>query len=174
MSVVRGFGYEPEGIDISRTSVEICRSRGLNSRAADFLTFDFGTHFDLIAMWDVVAGLREPAAFLKRAHSLLTTRGVLFVKTPAFGDLSTALSNLWPRAAGALVGVPTHSQFFDQESLGRLLSRAGLEPEWIVGGGARSPATGGSLKRRLARKARSLARTLSGDSNLYVIARPAH
>jgi 2-polyprenyl-3-methyl-5-hydroxy-6-metoxy-1,4-benzoquinol methylase len=171
MSVARTFGYDAEGIDISETSAEICRSRGLNSRADDFLTFDFATNFDVIVMWDVVAGLRDPVSFLSRANSLLTNRGMLFVKTPAFGDLSVALSNLWPRVAGTLLGVPTHSQFFHRESLEVLLRRTALEPEWLVGGAARSPSAGGSLKRRLARKARSLASILSGDSNLYVTAR---
>jgi SAM-dependent methyltransferase len=172
MIVSQSLGYEAEGIDISEASAEICRARGLNVRVADFLTVDFGKKFDLITMWDVVAHLRDPAAFFRRAHSLLTDSGVLFVKTPGFGDLSVMLSDRWPRAAGTLLGAPSHTQYFDRQSLTALLARAGFEPEWIDAGRARSRATGGTLKRRLARQLRGAISRFSGDSNLYVVGRP--
>ena len=173
MTVAQTLGYEVEGIDISEASAAICRARQLNARAADFLTCDLAGNYDLIAMWDVVAHLRNPADFVSRARSLLSDRGALFIKTPGFGELSVRLSNRWPRVGGSLIGAPSHCQFFDRESLSVLVSRAGLEPEWLNGGRARSRAAGGSLKRRAARAVRKLASRLSGDSNLYVIARPA-
>lgn len=173
MMVAKGFGYSVEGIDISEASAEICRSRGLDARAGNFLTEKFSGDYDLITMWDVVEHLREPAAFLERARSLLSDKGYVFAKIPGFGDLSVGLSNSWPRVAGTFLGAPSHVQYFDRESLSRLLSRTGFQPEWIKAGGARSQMTGGSLKRRLARRVRSAVHRLSGDSNLYVIARPA-
>lgn len=172
MAVAQTLGFEVEGIDISKASVEICRARRLKARAADFLSCDFASTFDLITMWDVVAHLRDPAAFFSRAHSLLTDRGLLFVKTPAFGDLSVRLSNRWPRLAGTLLGAPSHLQYFDRESLSALLSGTGFEAEWISAGQARSLSAGGSLKRRLARQVRRAVSRLSGDSNLYVVGRP--
>lgn len=172
MIVCQSLGYETQGIDVSEASAEICRARGLDVRAADFLTFDFGRKFDLITMWDVVAHLRDPGAFFQRAHSLLTDNGVLFVKTPGFGDLSVRLSNRWPRLAGTLLGAPSHTQYFDRQSLTALLSRTDFVPEWINAGPARSRPAGGTLKRRLARQVRSAIGRLSGDSNLYVVGRP--
>lgn len=172
MAVAQAFGYDAEGIDISEASEKICRSRGLRTCAADFLTHDFQREFDLILMWDVVAHLHDPAAFLSRARSLLTSTGVLIVKTPTFGDLSVRLSNQWPRAAGALLGAPSHSQYFDRHSLSVLFSRAGFESEWIVAPRARSPGEGGSLKRRVARRVRGGIGWLSGDISVLVAARP--
>jgi len=174
MMVAKELGYTVEGIDISEASSEICRSRGLTARAGNFLTEEFDGKFDLITMWDVVEHLTDPASFLRRARSLLTDRGYVFAKIPGFGDLSVDLSNRWPRVAGTLLGAPSHVQFFDRESLSTLLSRIGLAPEWISGGRARSQMKGGSLKRRLARKARSVIQQASGDANLYVAARPAN
>jgi SAM-dependent methyltransferase len=173
LAVAKALGYEAEGIDISEASAKICRSRGLNARSGNFLTERFSTKFDLITMWDVVEHLREPAAFLDRARSLLTDRGYVFAKIPGFGDISVGLANFWPRSAGTLLGAPSHVQYFDQESLSMLLTRIGYEPEWIDGGAARTPRTGGSIKRRLAREAHAVIRRISGDSNLYVAARPA-
>lgn len=172
MAVARDLGYEIEGIDISEASAEICRSRGLNARAGDFLTEDYSEKFDLITMWDVVEHLRDPASFLERARSLLTERGYLVAMIPGFGDLSVGLSNRWPRVAGTLLGAPSHIQFFTRQSLGKLLSRTGFEAEWLDGGTSRTPVAGGSVKRRLARKVRGLVRRLSGDRGLFVAARP--
>ena len=171
MSIAKGFGSDVEGIDISEASAEICRSRGLDARAGDFVTEPFDGKYDLITMWDVVEHLREPVAFFDRTRSLLSERGILFTKIPGFGDLSVGLSNFWPRTAGTLLGAPSHVQYFDRESLSALFSRTGFEAEWLPGGGARSKVGGGSMKRKLARKAKKLVSRISGDSNFYVIAR---
>jgi SAM-dependent methyltransferase len=173
MIVAKGLGYEAEGIDISPASAEVCAGRGLNARAADFLSYDFQDRHDLITMWDVIAHLRNPAAFLDRARSSLTNEGALFIKTPGVGDLSVGMANRWPRLAGTLLGAPSHCQFFDRDSLDALFRRTGFEPQWLNGGRARSGETGGSIKRRIARQARRAVNLLSGDANLYVLARPA-
>lgn len=171
MSVAQSLGYTVEGIDVSEASAEICRSRGLDARAGNFLTEEFAGTFDLITMWDVVEHLGDPASFLDRARSLLGNNGYLFTKIPAFGALSVQLSNRWPRLAGTLLGAPSHVQFFDRQSLAILFSRTGFRPEWLNGGGARSQMTGGTLKRQFARKVGSVIHQASGDSNLYVAAR---
>jgi SAM-dependent methyltransferase len=173
MAVAKSYGYTVEGIDISEASAEICRARGLDAVAGDFLTKQFSSDFDLITMWDVVEHLRDPGSFLERARSLLTERGWVFAKIPGFGDLSVGLSNRFPRVAGTLLGAPSHVQFFDRDSLTKLLARSGFHAEWVSGGRARSQMTGGSFKRRMARRARRVIRELSGDANLYVVARPA-
>lgn len=172
MTVAQTLGYDAEGIDISEASEKICRSKGLRACAADFLTHDFQREFDLIVMWDVVAHLHDPAAFFSRARSLLTARGVLIVKTPAFGDLSVRLSNRWPRVAGTLLGAPSHSQYFDRESLSTLFSRTGFDSEWIVPPRVRSRGEGGSFRRRVARRLRSGMGRLSGDASVLVAASP--
>lgn len=173
LAVAQDFGFEVQGIDISSASADICRSRGLDCTAGNFLEHDFGQPFDVVAMWDVVAHLRDPAEFFARTRSLLTDRGILFVKTPAFGDLSVRLSNQFPKVAPTLLGAPSHNQYFDRESLSALLSRTGFEPDWIRAGKARSAYHRGSLKRRLARHARSLVSRLSGDGSIYFAARAA-
>lgn len=169
VAVMRSLGYDAEGIDISQASADICRSRDLPSCAGDFLTFEFPDLFDIITMWDVVAHLRDPFAFFTRAHSQLSDRGLLFIKTPAFGRLSVELSNFCPRAAPTLLGAPSHSQYFNRRSLSVLFDQAGLGAVWLESRNARTAASGGPLKRRLARRARRLISRLSGDSNLYVL-----
>lgn len=174
LAIAEMLGYTAEGIDISKASADICHMRGLNGKAADFLRYQSASQFDLITMWDVIAHLHDPAVFLDRARSLLSTRGVLFIKTPGFGNLTVGVADRWPRTAGSLVGAPSHCHYFDRSSLSAMLTRTGFAWEWISAGRTRSLLTGGSLKRRLARRLRSAISRLSGDSNLYVVAHPRH
>jgi hypothetical protein len=53
-----------------------------------------------------------------------------------------------------------------------LLSRAGFQGEWMDLKGARSGAVGGSVKRKIARRARNALGSLSGDRSVLVAARP--
>lgn len=172
MQVANTAGYTVQGIDISEASAEICRGRGLDARAGNFITEEFDSKFDLITMWDVVEHLLDPKSFFDRARSLLTENGYLFAKIPGFGDLSVGLSSRWPRGRRDTSRGAEPRPIFDRKSLASLFSRTGYHPEWISGGAARTPMTGGSIKRQLARKARSVIRRASGDVNLYVAARP--
>lgn len=173
MSVAQSFGYEVDGIDISAASAQIRRSRNLSSTCGDLVTHDFPQDFDVIVMWDLLAHLRDPASFIARARKLLAPGGLLFIKTPAFGDFSVQLANRWPRAAGVLLGAPSHNQYFSRQSLRAMLASQKFACEWIDRGSARSPAAGGSLKRRAARRLRDLIGRISGDENLYLVARIA-
>jgi len=173
MQVAKEAGYSVEGIDVSPASAQICRQKGLDARSGDFLTERFGGKFDLITMWDVVEHLRDPAAFLERARGLLAEGGMLFSKIPIFGELSVRLSDKVPRAAGILLGAPDHVQYFDRESLERLIRRVRFEPEWLSPASIRSPTTGGSLKRRVARRVQTVIKAASGDGNAFVMATPA-
>lgn len=173
MAAAQTFGYSVEGIDISEASARICASRGLDCVAGDLLTHEFGHDFDVVVMWDVIAHLRSPAEFIARVRELLSKDGFLLIKTPIIGDVSIEIASAFPRAAGTLLGAPSHTQYFNRESLAALFARSGYEPEWIKGSGARSRGSGGSLKRRLARRLREAIGRISGDSNSYVVARVA-
>jgi hypothetical protein len=122
-------------------------------------------------MWDVVEHLNRPASFLARARELLTDNGLLLAKIPGFGDLSVRIASTTPKAASILLGAPAHVQFFDRESLSALLRREGYNFEFLDWGAIRTPPSGGSLKRRLARRICGTISTASGDEQLYVLAR---
>lgn len=164
-------GFEARGIDISPASARICRERGLDAVAGDFLTHDFGQRFDAITLWDVMEHLREPAAFLARAHDLLTPGGYLFAKVPAYGALSVGVSRRVPRMSRMLLNAPGHVQYFNAASLGALGTRMGFSVEWMPGLPAmRSRVTGGTIKRRVGRYVARTIRSASGDTNLYLAA----
>ena len=170
--VAKDAGYDVYGIDASRASVEHCAAKGVTTVAEDFLTYDFGTKFDVISMIDVVEHLDDPGRFADRVVDLLNPGGLFYVKIPAFGDLTVHLSNAFPRLSGLLLGTPGHCQFFDRESMQAFLSRKFASYEFfdVGSGGMRTANNSGSAKQKLARRARKFIRRASGDENLYLAA----
>jgi SAM-dependent methyltransferase len=169
-------GLRPTGIDVSEDGARLCRQRGLEAVAGDFLTEDFGTEFDAVTMWDVIEHLRDPGAFFHRARDVLRQDGLFIGKVPAFGDISVQLSKRVPRLAGMLLGAPDHVQYFTQESLGALLKRSGFDVEWLRprANRLRGKRRGGSVKRRVGRTLAGAIKGVSGDGNLYFVASQAH
>lgn len=174
MAAAQSFGYSVQGIDISEASARICSSRGLDCIAGDVLNHEFGHDFDVVVMWDVIAHLRSPAQFIAHVRELLSEDGILFIKTPITGDLTVGIAQALPRAAGALLGAPSHSQYFDRESLAALFERSAFQAEWMAARRARSKGHGGSFKRRVARQIRGVIGSLSGDRSVLIAARPVH
>lgn len=165
-------GLQPKGIDVSEDGARICREKGFDAVAGNFLTEDVGSEFNAVTMWDVIEHLRDPGEFFERTREILRPGGLFIGKVPAFGDVSVELSKRVPRLAGMLLGAPDHVQYFNQQSLGALLQRTGFKFEWL------SPKTnrlrgkrrGGSLKRRVGRAVASTVKGISGDRNLYFVA----
>jgi len=167
-------GLRPKGIDVSEDGAGLCREKGLDAMAGDFLTENFETTFDAVTMWDVIEHLRDPGAFFERTRHLLRDGGLFIGKVPGFGNVSVELSRRVPRLAGMLLGAPDHVQYFTRSSLDALLRRTGFEVEWLQprANRLRGKRRGGSLKRRAGRLTASLVRRLSGDENLYFVATP--
>ena len=174
LDAAKEMGYSVQGIDVSEASAEICRSRGFDAVSGDYLSHDFEKRFDLVTMWDVIEHLRDPGSFFKRTRRILGPGGIFFGKVPGFGNLSVETSRHVPRLAGLLLGAPALVQYLDQRSLSRLAEREGFEIQWLSPAlsAMRQRQTGGSLKRRVGRTLARAFRRLSGDANLYFVARP--
>ena len=168
-------GFRPLGIDVSEDGARLCREKGLEALAGDFLTEDFGTKFDAVTMWDVIEHLRDPGAFFERTLDVLRPGGLLIGKVPAFGGISVGFSKRVPRLAGMLLGAPDHVQYFTPRSLGALLQRAGFAVEWLRprANKLRGKRVGGSLKRRFGRSLAAAIKGASGDANVYFVATAA-
>lgn len=166
-------GYRVEGIDVSPAAAERCRARGLNAQAGDFLTMSLPGGYDMITLWDVAEHLRDPHAFVARARELLAPGGVLVLKIPGFGRLSFTAVGAVNRIAGAVLGAPGHVQYFTQQSLGALLTRAGYSSvEWLPPRQFRKRPPTRNLPRLLSRGVNRVVRTVAGNRNLFVVAHP--
>lgn len=120
-------GHDVFGLDFAEAAAEACGRRGVPAVAADFLTHDFGARapFDLVTMWDVCEHLDRPFDFVARARQVLRPGGWLLLKVPCFTPRTMWIASRVPRLAGALLGSPSHVQYFRPDTLVALLRRAG-------------------------------------------------
>lgn len=162
-------GYDGQGIDVSEAATRLTRSHGVKAVAGDFLTFDFGTRFGLISMWDVAEHLRNPFIFLSRAYRLLEDKGVLILKVPHFGWFNFTVLKFLPSRSPLLLGAPDHIQYFTRNSLVELAKRAGFRSErWFPSQKFRSVPPARTLKRRLSRGLRWSIGRIAMNENFYL------
>ncbi|HEV7590435.1 MAG TPA: class I SAM-dependent methyltransferase [Longimicrobium sp.] len=172
LSAITAEGYPARGVDVSEESARLCRERGLDARAGDFLTMPLDGPYDAVTFWDVMEHLREPAAFLERAREALAPGGALVLKIPGFERGVFYPIAAVPRLAGAMLGAPSHIQYFNRRSLEALLARTGFGAvEWFPSFAFRSPPRPRNpLRRAVVAAVRWMAR-VGGSGNLYLLAR---
>ena len=171
MKIATEYGYQIEGVDVSEQAISLCHQNGLKARVGNFLTLDFN-QYDLITMWDVVEHLRNPASFIQRAKEILKPNGVLLLKIPGFNRLTFFPIQIWHRLAVNLLSAPNHVQYFTPKSLTILLNRCGFtDIDWMSSRNFRSVPATNSLKKKTARTFVKTVKQLSGDRNLYLVAR---
>jgi 2-polyprenyl-3-methyl-5-hydroxy-6-metoxy-1,4-benzoquinol methylase len=177
LAVARAAGYAVLGVDVSEAAGELCRKRGMEARIGDVRSEQvIGNHekFGLITFWDVIEHLPDPASFLRRAYDALVPGGCVVIKTPRTSNASVSLSARVPRLAGAILQAPSHIQYYRETDLRALLERVGFaSPELVHLGGMRSAASGGPIRRRLARRVLRTFHRAAGDGNLLAIAKRA-
>jgi 2-polyprenyl-3-methyl-5-hydroxy-6-metoxy-1,4-benzoquinol methylase len=165
------FGYQAKGIDISEGAVALACEKKLDAIAGDFLTQEFGDHYSLVTMWDVLEHLQNPFQFVSRARELLHEQGALVIKVPSYGSANFALLHAAKSRSSVLLGAPDHVQYFTKESLSRLLHRAGFDHlTWFPDMTFRSKRPSRSLRKILARSLQKQIGRLAKNQNLYLMA----
>lgn len=115
--------FEVSGVELSKTAAKEAQASGLNVFAGDFLAFESQTGFDVVTLWDVLAGFSTPMAALQHVRSLLTSDGRCVLTVP-MGDSRAAqwLGRYWPFWIP-----PVNLHYFSRESLKRACLAAGFE-----------------------------------------------
>jgi SAM-dependent methyltransferase len=126
LEVVREQGWTGIGVELSDHAASQARARGLDVRTGtlDAVALPEAS-FDLVALWDVIEHLPDPAAAVRRVARLLRPGGVLALAT---GDVS----GFTARAFGArwgLLAPPGHLYYFSRRTLRALLEQSGFE--WL-------------------------------------------
>ena len=106
-----------------------------------------------------------------RAREILAPGGWLVLKVPCFTPRALWIASHVPRVAGALLGSPSHIQYFRPEGLTAMLRRAGfrrVQVEKLAGMRSRRPTTN-PLKLAKVRLVLGLGR-VAGNSNTLVCA----
>jgi 2-polyprenyl-3-methyl-5-hydroxy-6-metoxy-1,4-benzoquinol methylase len=125
MLAAREIGYVPFGIDVIERHVEdAIHKYGLDAETADFIEFETDQKWDVLIMGDVIEHVSDPLAALKKAESLLTDDGAIWISTPSFESAySLVASHDDPMRKQQF-----HLNYFSRESLYMILEQVGLVP----------------------------------------------
>lgn len=122
-------GLDAEGIELSGVAVDEARRRGL--RATQVAADDFvpERRYACITAFDLVEHLIDPNPFLERVRGWLAPGGRLAITVP---DIKSAQARLMGKH-WYYYAPPVHVNYFDRETIVRLLARHGLTTVRIGG-----------------------------------------
>lgn len=111
------------GVELSDEAATYARQTGLDVISGDFLATNTDRRFDVITMWDVLAGFPDIKAALHHVEQQLADDGV-FVATVPMRDsrMARLTGRFWPFWIP-----PVNLHYFSVTSLQRALQDAGLE-----------------------------------------------
>jgi SAM-dependent methyltransferase len=116
--------FAAAGIELSADAAAEARSRGIPIECGDFLAKENDRNtFDVITLWDVIAGFRNPQQVMAKCHAMLKPDGTLVMTVPMVDSfVAQALKRYWP-----LMIPPVNLQYFSRKSLKVLAREAGFE-----------------------------------------------
>ncbi|MBI4983233.1 class I SAM-dependent methyltransferase [Candidatus Woesearchaeota archaeon] len=112
LEVALNRGYQAEGIELNKNSVEICKKKGqrVNNLSQK--------EYDLVHAGDVIEHVHEPMDFLREIYSLLKKQGILILSTPDWGKWITRKTQVKPEE---------HLFYFTKKTLKAIVERSGFE-----------------------------------------------
>jgi 2-polyprenyl-3-methyl-5-hydroxy-6-metoxy-1,4-benzoquinol methylase len=126
--ILRDFGYQVTGVDISEEAIRKYKARGLEGRTMDLnSTLDFANEsFDSVFLSEVIEHVISPSLLISEISRILKPKGQLILSTPN--------SSFWLYRWLSLLGYtlsevqhPQHLHFFSKRSLKNLLLNAGFK-----------------------------------------------
>jgi 2-polyprenyl-3-methyl-5-hydroxy-6-metoxy-1,4-benzoquinol methylase len=118
-------GWEARGVEVSEFASQKARENaGVPVHTGTLATARLdASSFDVVTMWDVLEHSFDPAAELVEAHRILKPGGHLFITVPDAGSLIARLMGAhWYGFKSAA----EHNYYFSRDTLGQLLTKAGL------------------------------------------------
>ena len=85
--------------------------------------FDTPDKFDVILMLNLIEHVADPVGVLRKAHSLLSPRGRLYIKTPNFRALD---ARIFRHRSWGGYHCPRHFVIFSKDSIHRTMQKSGL------------------------------------------------
>lgn len=124
LSVARNFGYSVEGLELSRWSSEIVKTKGIpvHRKLLKSLSQHYSEKFDIITMFGVIEHFQNPFSEMIYINSLLKPGGIIVIWT---GDVNGLMSRILGRRWWYWQG--QHIQYFTHASLNRLALLTGFE-----------------------------------------------
>lgn len=117
-------GYDVEAVEICKEDCEKVSSvLGVDINWCDFKNFNTEKKYDVIIMGDVLEHISDPVGALKKAKSLLSDEGVLWISTPNYNSGFSRLMKF----KDAMWNQKNHFTYFSYETLLPILHNLELE-----------------------------------------------
>jgi 2-polyprenyl-3-methyl-5-hydroxy-6-metoxy-1,4-benzoquinol methylase len=122
--------WECHGIEPSFFAVEIARAKGLDVYHGSYEGFFTANKdsFDVIYLKNVIEHVADPQTLLEVCRSRLTQNGVLFVEAPNDYEWMQKMGVALLKTRNSWISAPDHINYFNFNSLTKLLYRSGLKP----------------------------------------------
>lgn len=117
-----------EVVDIDTTGQALVISRGHHFTLSRVEDFESSQRYDLVLMMNLVEHVKDPVEVLRSIGGLLSTQGVILVKTPNTDSLD---ARLFRRHDWAGFHCPRHWVLFNEASLRLAARHAGLQCRWV-------------------------------------------
>jgi SAM-dependent methyltransferase len=141
LAAARDAGWQFAGVDVNARTNAFTRSLGFQVDDGTIESLDPERRADVVAIWNCLDQLADPASAVRAARSHLTTGGMLVVRVPngacyaAFHPLLrtplAAVAREW-LAQNNLLGFP-YRYGFTPTAVTRLVERNGMRVEHVVG-----------------------------------------
>ena len=141
LAAARDAGWNFAGVDVNVRTNDFTRSLGFQVHDGTIESLDADRRADVVAIWNCLDQLVDPASAVRAARSHLASGGMLAVRVPngacyaAFrpllGSPLAALAREW-LAQNNLLGFP-YRYGFTATALTRLVERNGMRVEQVVG-----------------------------------------
>jgi 2-polyprenyl-3-methyl-5-hydroxy-6-metoxy-1,4-benzoquinol methylase len=141
LAAARDAGWQFSGVDVNGQTNAFTRSLGFQVHDGTIESLDAERRVDVVAIWNCLDQLADPASAVRASRSHLTSGGMLAVRVPngacyaAFRPLLrsplAAVAREW-LAQNNLLGFP-YRYGFTPTALARLVERNGMRVEQVVG-----------------------------------------
>lgn len=123
LSIAKSFGYSVEGLELSKWSSDIAKSKGItiHRKLLDSLSRQYPDRYDVITLFGVIEHFEEPIKEMKAIQKLLKPGGLLIIWT---GDVNSLPSRILGKKWWYWQG--QHIQYFSHKSLNYLANDCGL------------------------------------------------
>jgi len=145
LDLARRAGYQVSGVEMNRYAAAYARRNfGLDVSAGSFEEFSDPGGYDVIAAFDVIEHVIDPAVFMARVAALLKPGGLAFIGTPDSASSLYRLAEALSCRSGGRFNHPLfrffgrgveHLSVFDRANLAKLAAKNGLRPLGTYGYG---------------------------------------
>ncbi len=125
LKTAKAFGFQVEGIELSKESVDFGRRIwDLNIIEGDFESINFPTnHYDVVTMIHVFEHLRDPIKSLKKLYEIIRPGGLLVIAVPNFNSFQSYVF----RSRWFHLDIPRHFYHYPASVIQNVLQREGFK-----------------------------------------------